>query len=198
MKSLIVLLAVVFGLTASNCQAGLCITLEETSTGGVEISWSGSGTLAGNPNSALGFNNFGDFFASVGGIETFTLASPLTLAVTTPFPAVTSFSTYSSIRLDDETSDNFNFLGGDSFDGNETYSASGTSVVQGLFFSQLTAGTYDDPDGVDVGRFGSGDIELKINAITGVPEPTSLTLFAIAVGCVIVPRKRRLRHRLQN
>ena len=217
MKNLILTVGIVLGLAVASCEAGLCINLQETASGGVRISWNGSGTinpLGGNPAQLLDFNNFSGspFGSSIAGAgnnagSPFSLVNgSLDLAVTPPTLGFGFTNSY-NIRLDNEGN------GASDFDfqdpGSNTtvavgssYVASGSATVSDLLFSSLNIGTYvaDNSSGgtgdafeFDTGSGGPDEVTGVTLKITGIPEPTSLTLFALAVGsCLLGPRRRRL------
>ena len=207
MKNLFFLAAMLVGLSAGNCEAGIAITISGDANS-VEISWHGSGTVANSSGvgPGLDFLNFGDIFNGDQLLTPDDGSPGLILTNTTQNSSFTA----NSIVFDeggggDDLAFNFDFTN-DSFgndfedaddDGDmdtndaDEYKVSGSATFSGVSISQFvpgafTAGTIGDAD--NLGKGTEGDITLTI---TGVPEPSSITLFALAVGAMFGPRRRR-------
>jgi hypothetical protein len=206
MKNLLCLVVMLIGLSANNCEAGIAITISGDANV-VQISWNGSGTVAdsGRVGSDLDFLNFGNIFNS-DLLLTPDIGSPgLVLTNTTQ---MTNF-TATSIFLDeggsgDDLAFNFSFtsdsFGNDfedadddgDFDTNDAdqYEVSGSATFSGVSIDDFVLGsnfTGSTTSG-DANNLGLDTLTLNI---TGVPEPSSITLFALAVGSLVGPRRRR-------
>ncbi len=211
MKNLFFLAAMLVGLSAGNCEAGIAITISGDANS-VEISWHGSGTVAdsGNVGTDLDFLNFGNIFnlSADSADSRINISGDLVLTNTTASPNV-DFTVTSIVLAEggagDDLAFNFDFTN-DSFgndfedaddDGDmdtndaDEYKVSGSATFSGVSISQFVPGEFtaaNNGDADNLGKGTEGDITLTI---TGVPEPSSITLFALAVGAMFGPRRRR-------
>ncbi|MEM8943645.1 MAG: hypothetical protein AAGD11_00565 [Planctomycetota bacterium] len=168
---------------AHAAHADLVFTLREAPSDGVIGSVSGSGTF---DNTSLGITNVFNVddvgeFTDVGFFN-FVFVTPLTFA-----PGIT----IGSVTIDDDgigNDDFFWFINPPASNGLVPYSASGSSVLAGLSFSDLVPGTYSSPthpQSVALGGF-------TLN-IVAIPEPSAFLCFGL-VGVLESCRRRSKRH----
>ena len=182
------LLAAALLLGASSAShAALILTLQHDGAGGVIASVTGSGLISDanlpgpEPRNRLLVDDIGPgspFNANLNFVG-FGLANPLSFA-----PGIDIVS----LILDDDAGagidDIFLPLSGDLTPTPIAYNAAGTSVVNGLSFSDLTVGTYSNPNYPVARELGGFTL-----IIADVPEPASVAL--LALGLVALRRTRR-------
>jgi hypothetical protein len=211
MKQFIFVFGIVVGLAVANCHAGLVITISESSSNSVEVAWSGSGTIGSRTGvgEILDLLNFGDIFA-FSGTRSFTSGVDALVLSNTTDPTNTETLDVSEIELinsNTRNQDDIDFTLSNSisnvFNNSDRYVASGSVTLSGISINQFTAGNFEAGavgSSGDSGVFGASGVSGSFDnfagvrlRITGVPEPTSLTLFGLAVGAMFLgPRRRRI------
>lgn len=191
------LVAAVLVLFANVAQANLVVTLTETPDGDVEIAWSSStAVISGDDNSGafqlhfdfLGGSPFNAGIIGGGGSE-FTLSSDLTLSGTDASDGGSAFAnTYNEITLiNNPGSKNLRLEGGAGTVGlgdGDTFTVSGSAIVNSLSFSDLNVGTYTST-AVDSTLFGSMTL-----VVSAVPEPSAFLFGTVVCLAASLRRKR--------
>ncbi len=183
--------------SAATASADIIITLTQSGTG-VIASWTGSGTVVLDglgPGRTLNFNNFsGTPFVSGGPTNgpLFELPDTLSISGLDASAANTPYTlTYSQISIDNSgnNASDIDFPlgpGAFSFGADDTYVATGSSIVTGMLFADLNPGTYLSIAG-DSADFGS----VTLN-IVAVPEPQTVALmFGVTVLALARVRRQR-------
>ena len=190
------LVAAVLVLFVNSAQADLVVSMTEVSGGQVHISWSGMGTVSGDDSTGdfqlwfddLSGSPFNAGIASGAG-STFALSSDLTFEGTDASNAGASYeNTYASVVLINNTNaNNLRLEGGAGTTGlgdGDSYSVSGSAIVNSLSFADLNVGTYTSTS-PDASLFGSMTL-----VVSAVPEPSAF-LFGTVVCLATGLRRRR-------
>lgn len=169
----------------------LSITLTKTGADGVTASITGSGTASGtSTGNLINLNNFtgSPFGGNIGSDDVFNLVSGLTISGQDSSKGNAPYtSTIDAIELENASvnSADLNLEGSFSIGNGDTFSASGSSLVTGLSFSDLNVGTYTASTSTgDANEFGKATLNIV------VPEPGSLALAGIS-GLLCLRRRRR-------
>ena len=162
--------------TSARARADLIIDLLQVGTNEVQISWSGSGTLAANTDTVLDFTAFsGSPFGVTG---SFGLTAELALNVD-GFPSLynrivlTSGNGFQLLHTDDLLSPSLST--GSAYEGLASVTSGGDpefAKIKSLSFASLTPGTYISSSG-DSAAFGTVTLNVS-TASVAVPEPSQV------------------------
>ena len=165
-----------------SAQAMLVVDLMDNGSGGVIVSVNGSGTTSAGIGSVLTARNIGEYVQPGHGLAQviYTLANPIAFSNNRVIDEI-------AINRDNGIDDfSLRFNGG--VGSNVDFFPSASSLVQGLSFADLIAGTYDDSDSNDVRRVGG----LTLNVVgASVDAPLTVSLLAGALALFGLRRYRR-------